>query len=351
MARRRAPAKMPGSRLLARVRKELDEGWPAGLTVLHGDDLYHLDRAQRALLEALRPPDDAAFGVTTFGEEKVDLAAVVGAARSMGMFANRRVVLVREVSALQGEVTALTDYAAAPPPGSFLLVRAPTLDKRRKLHKALAGSGRLLHFEGAADGDVGRWMADLKLLADEAGLQLDAAASAFLAQACGGDLYRVESELAKLAVSSDVAGGKIGVETVRELAAGSGLLSGWAVADAVLARDATAALQAVRRLVDAGEEPLRIVGGLAYRARTMLTAKAMLDAGVPLRQVVTAARAWAYQDQLQRGLARYSVDELLAFPGCLLEADRSLKSRSIDPGAVLESLVARMVGGRAGKGA
>jgi hypothetical protein len=37
--------------------------------------------------------------------------------------------------------------------------------------------------------------------------------------------------------------------------------------------------------------------------------------------------------------------ELLAFPAGLLEADRALKSRAIDPRAVLESLVDRLTGG------
>jgi DNA polymerase-3 subunit delta len=348
---RRGPARVPGGRLLARVREELAAGWPAGLTVLHGDDLYHLDRAQRELLAALRPDDDSAFAVTNFGDEKVDLSTVVAAARSLGMFASRRVVLVRDVAALTGEVAALTDYAKSPPPDSFLIVRAPTLDKRRKLHKTLATGGRLLHFEAAPAGDVGRWIADLAPLAAEAGVRLDADAATFLAQACGGDLYRVEGELAKLAVgAAEGRGGKIGLETVRELAAGSGLSSGWEVADAILLRDLAAGLGAVRRVVDAGDEPLRILGALAYRARTMLTAKAMLEAGVPFRQVLSATRAWPYQDQLKRGLARYSIDELLAFPVALLEADRTLKSRAIDPGAVLESLVARMVDGDVAKG-
>jgi DNA polymerase III delta subunit len=100
----------------------------------------------------------------------------------------------------------------------------------------------------------------------------------------------------------------------------------------------------VRRLIEAGDEPLRIVGGLAFRARSMLTAKAMLDAGASPGQVIQAARAWAYREKLERGLAQYTLEELLGFPALLLDADRSLKSRSLDPCAVLETLVERMVG-------
>ena len=38
---------------MAALEKAIAAGWPAGLTVLAGDDAYHLDRAQQALLAAL----------------------------------------------------------------------------------------------------------------------------------------------------------------------------------------------------------------------------------------------------------------------------------------------------------
>ena len=94
--------KVRGADLLRKVEKELEREWPPGLTVLSGDDLYHLDRAQRRLLEVLTQDDASDFGLTVFGEDKVDLAAVVSAARSVGMFsfapARRAKVVNRSVT-------------------------------------------------------------------------------------------------------------------------------------------------------------------------------------------------------------------------------------------------------------
>src|SRR5262249_51063636 len=53
-----------GAVVLRRVVADLKKGWPAGLTVLTGDDLYHLDRAQRAILEHLAPASGDPFGVS-----------------------------------------------------------------------------------------------------------------------------------------------------------------------------------------------------------------------------------------------------------------------------------------------
>ena len=143
---RRAPQTKPAGQVLADLRKRIESGWPAGLTLLTGDDLYHLDRAKRALLDALVPGGPAELGLSVFSEERVDVGVVVSAARSVGMFSERRVVLVRDLAALDGDSEPLVRYAADPPAASYLLVRAPDLDRRRKLHQALVKSGRLLEF-------------------------------------------------------------------------------------------------------------------------------------------------------------------------------------------------------------
>src|SRR6185369_6215598 len=108
-----------------RVRQDLERGWPAGLTVLTGDDLFHLDRAQAQLLAHLAPGDDPLAFTVVAGErgEKLAIADIVAAARSRPMFTERRVVFVRDIAPLEGEGDALAAYAKAPPERSFLLVR------------------------------------------------------------------------------------------------------------------------------------------------------------------------------------------------------------------------------------
>ena len=69
---------------LGDVQQQLAQGWPAGLTVLTGDDLYHLDCAQRAILSELAPGQDSEFALTVYGEQRIDIATVVAAARSVG---------------------------------------------------------------------------------------------------------------------------------------------------------------------------------------------------------------------------------------------------------------------------
>jgi len=328
--------------VLATLTAELSRGWPPGLTVLTGADAFHLDRAQRAILAHLVPDQEAAYAVSMFGSDPIAAASLVGAARSSGMFSERRVVFLRDVAALEGEPDALAAFAADPPRASFILVRAPKLDRKRKLHKVLAEAGRCLAFRPASsDAEVRELVRVLAGLARERGVTLEPGGAEFLLAVCGPDLNRIVGELDKVAawLGDEATTRKVGAAQLRELVAGSGLMSGWELADALTARDPASALAAARRLLDGGEEPIRILGGLASRARALLKAKAMSEAGASAKSVVDAARAWYFRDALQRGLERYTLDELLAMPRHLHEADRTFKSRAIDKGAVLETLM------------
>ena len=329
---------------LADLKRELAAGWPDGLTVLTGEDLYHLDKAQQALIDALVPAGASEFALSVYGDQRIDTAAVVASARSAGMFASRRVVLVRDVEALDGDPQALKDYAANPPRNSHLIVRAPSIDRRRKLGQVLAKSGRLLAFPAMASRNTASLLGQVEKLATDKQLELDRGVAALLADVCQADFYRIDAELEKIRAWLGEEPRRVTPLIVREIASGSAMLSGWEVAVAIGRRDRAGALVACRRLLAAGDEPLRMIGGVAFRVRGMLRARAMIENGTGPAQAVRASRLWGDAPaEVARGLSRYTLNELLGFPSLLLEADRTLKSRILAPAAVLESMLDRMM--------
>jgi DNA polymerase-3 subunit delta len=344
MARARKRSAASSAATLSGVLRQIESGWPPGLTVLTGEDLYHLDRAQHALIDHLVPPESSEFGLTVYGEERVDVATVVAASRSVGMFADRRVVLVRNGASLSGEADTLVTFAKQPPAASHLIVRAEKLDRRRKLHQALAGAGCLLEFPAIDPREASRLAPQVTTLAGEKGLQIDRTAAALLAEVCTGDFYRIDTELEKMRAWSGGDGKPITPAVLREVACGSAALSGWEVASALTRADRAAALGALQRLLDAGDEPLRVLGGLAYRARSIVQARAMMERGVPATRAVAAARIWGESPaDVAAGISRYTLKQVLGFAASLLEADRTLKSRGLAPRAVLGELLERMI--------
>ena len=140
--------------------------------------------------------------------------------------------------------------------------------------------------------DPGRASAVVRELAKRHGLRIDAQAEAFVAAATAGDLYRADAELEKIDLwLGGQRGGKVTLDVAREVVVGDARLSVWEVADAILARDRSAAMAAVAHLVEAGDEPIRIVGGLAYRVRNRLQPKPMLAGAAPLHPPRSSHRA------------------------------------------------------------
>ena len=339
-----------GGSVLRKVQADLARGWKPGLTVLTGGDLYHLDRAQTALLDALAPDRADGFSLSMIGEEPVTTGALVGAARSGGMFASRRVVFLKDVAALEGEPEPLRAYASDPPRESFLLVRAPKLDRKRKLHKALAEAGICLEFrtldlrgrDRQLVADVTRAITEL---ASSLGLTLARGAAPMLIDLYQGDLARIESELAKIRTwLGDAASREVTPEIVADLGTGAAIASVWKLCDAIFERDATRSLAEARRLLDRREEPLRILGGIASRLRVLLQARAMRAGGATGKTILESVPVCGFGDALALGLERYTLEETLAFPSRLLAADRTLKSSGLDGGAVIEGLVRGLVG-------
>ncbi len=334
-----------GGAVLRTTLAALAQGWPEGLTVLTGEDLFHLDAAQREILARLAPEGEGGVALTVFRDRKVEVGTVLAAACSAGMFSSRRVVLVRDVDALEGKPGPIAEYASSPPRGSFLIVRAPKLDARRGLHRELLEAGRTLVFRPATPDESAAVAKEAEELARERGLSLEPDAIAFLVEMSAGDLLRLSGELDKIADwRAREPRGTVTLREAREVAVGGGALSGWELADAVLARDPRLALAAARRLAEAGEPQLRTVGGLAWRARAMLQVKAAIASGTPPQDAARTVWAGVPAARLLSGLALWPLQDLLAVPGRLLRTDRTLKSRGIDPRAVVESLADDLTG-------
>ena len=107
-------------------------------------------------------------------------------------------------------------------------------------------------------------------------------------------------------------------------------------------RNRAAALARLRRLLDSGENPVGIVGLLAWLYRQLLQAHA-LPPHTPIWKAAQTLRAPRSRlESLLRQARKFRRRELLAGLGILLEADVALKSSAPDPTAVLETVVMRL---------
>ena len=170
--------------------------------------------------------------------------------------------------------------------------------------------------------------------AKKLGLKLDSGAADALAVTVGADLTLLERALEKLAVATD---GAVTAKDVSAHVADTHLEDAFAFAAAVAVADRRAAVAAAAQLQAAREEPLRLIGLLAWQLRQVAMAKALIEEG---RDAAKELRLFGDRAAPVLRAARQLTPEQHAKRLVMLaEADVALKSSRAAPWLIMMRLV------------
>jgi DNA polymerase-3 subunit delta len=185
-----------------------------------------------------------------------------------------------------------------------------------------------------------------KALAKEQGITFEKGAAEDLAEFVSGDLMRLKTEVQKLATYA-AERKTIRREDVSALVISEKTTTIWEVADLLASRQSRKALEFIDRLLREGEEPVLMVGGMAWMYRKLVEASEVR--GVTNGwQAAKALGMRPEQAELAIQCARKIPRErLLDGLRGLQEADNRLKGGAKDVGAIMEFLVWRLSGERA----
>jgi DNA polymerase-3 subunit delta len=261
------------------------------------------------------------------------------------MLAPRQVIIVEDAESVEslGEksreeiVSGLEKYLESPAPFTILVLEAAALDGRQRFSKVLAGSALIVKL---SIGDASAAML-AEQMAKELGVEFDRDAAALLADILNGEPARMRIELEKLAAY--VQGrGRITAGDVEELVVAVRKNTVWQLADMLATRKRDAALAFLDNLLREGEQPVGLVGALAWMYRKLIEARD-LPAGTNGYQ---AARQLGMRPQAAeaaiRNARRLPKTELIAGLVALAETDSQLKSANPDPRALIEFLIAQL---------
>jgi DNA polymerase-3 subunit delta len=193
--------------------------------------------------------------------------------------------------------------------------------------------------------DLPRWVLSRAKRRD---LRFTPQGAAMLVQTLGEDPARLDQAVDQIAASHPDQG--LTPETVAAQFRGFGDRRTWELCDAAFTGDAPRSLRALAGMLEAGEEPIMILGGIAARVRDLLRV-ASLPPRTPLAEVARAAglrfdwQARRYRDQADR----FTSDQLAGFHADLVEADRLLKQGGT--GDVILPMVVTRVASGAGRAA
>ena len=348
---------MPGRGAdLATLRRDLAAGRIDPVYLVSGEEAFLKEEAARLIREAVLGSNGeaASWNLTTLEGGTCSLADVLDAARSLPMFASRRLVWVREAERIrESEPEALREYLEAPAPTACILLTAGTgkPDFRKAVFKALQRKARVLEFEPLKGAALTRW---IQSRTRELGAEIDDEAASLLEMHAGPDLLRLDQELKK-ALDFVAPSNRITSEALSATLGAAAAGSIFEFAERAGTGQAEEAIRLLRGILSEGEEPPRLLFLLARHLRTLVLGHGLMQSGQRGRELAQALGIPPYPfliDKVQKQIRAFP--ERAGEPALrlVLEADRALKSGSGKPPGVLERLVLdleRVIGESSGK--
>jgi DNA polymerase III subunit delta len=304
--------------------RSVEKGELSPLYLLCGDEPYLVERAVKKLMDRAVDPGFRDFNLNIFYGNECKGDEVFGAAQTLPMFAERRVVLVKKAGDLSaGALEVLLPYLQDPSPSTCLILQAEKVDGRKKFFAEFKKRGELIEFKRPYENQLGPYVRDE---VRAAGKKIDADAAELLAYLVGNNLQELVSQIEKLCV---YCGKKelIGVAEVKAIVSDTKVESVFEFTDALGAKDLSRALRMLTTLLEDGEAPLRILGAVARHYRQLWQVRALLDRKIPSGDLAKAAGINPYFLKKVTDQARnYKVSELKLVFERMLELDLAFKS-------------------------
>jgi DNA polymerase III subunit delta len=325
--------------------ERLNAGKPVAAVVLYGTDTYLREMCRNKIIETCVPEAARDWALARISVQESGWDEVIHRAQTMPMLAKRQVIIVEGVESIEkaGDkareeiVGALEKYFESPAPFTVLLLEAASMDKRQKYYKLLAEHALIV--ELTIGGESAAALATQ--MAKDCGVEIDREAAALLAEILNSEPSRIRIEIEKLATYIHK-GERITPAIVEELVLAARKNTIWQLADMLATRKRVSALEFLDNLLREGEQPVGLIGGIAWRYRKLIEARD-LPAGTSGFQAARILQMNpAAAETAVREAHRIPKKSLLAGLVALAEADSRLKSSAPDPRALMEFLIVQL---------
>ena len=311
-----------------------------------GEERFLRDQVTAALREASLGSGVAAFNEDKFTAGEASADAVLSAARTVPMMANKRFVLVRSAERWDGSgdeaasLDLVAAYAQAPVDSTCLVLVFDKLDGRRKLAALAKKQGFIVECAILDRHALPGWIVER---CAQRGHAIDRETADVLAEIAGPELAYVSDAVERLSLYAG-AGQPITEEAIADCVARVRTADTWALVDAVGARDLGLALKMLADAYDPRDRGLPLLGALAWSIRQLAKFQIAHAAGASVEEA--ARKAGVFQPfrarelaQKARGLKAKDLERWLLV---LAETDVALKSSRRPPEAILEDALTKL---------
>jgi len=166
---------------------------------LMGNEPYYIDKISEFIEENILSEEEKGFNQQVLYGRDVTIEQISDNAKRFPMMAERLVIVVKEAQDLSRSIEKLVTYVENPQPSTVLVIcyKYKTIDKRKKLYKALQRSGVVYESKKLYENQIGEWIR--RVLSGKKYL-IESKAAVMLVEFLGDDLSKISNELDKLMV-------------------------------------------------------------------------------------------------------------------------------------------------------
>ncbi len=316
---------------------------------LYGSDTFRSRQKLEEIKKKFLSKDgNASLNFSSFVGDKAAFDEFAGAVRSSPFLSDKRLIIAElflQKKSAMPEKDLLTIIESLPETTVLVFWEGEIAARERgKIFKRLQDEKYAEEFLPLTGGKLLEW---IKKEAALFGVGIESAAARVLSEGVGGDLWRLNKELGKLAsYAKSFKEKSISAQAVRELVDFEPEEKLFPLMDAILARDARNSLTLLKNEIARGEPPLIILSLLARQTRIAISVKDSLTRGERLASVASLLKVPPFViEKTARVLGQVSLDKLKSFHAAIAAADSGIKTGARGDEAALELLVLRACAG------
>ena len=178
---------------------DIKNGKLSPIYFLMGEESYYIDEISKFIESSILTEEEKGFNQMVLYGRDVSVEDIVGQAKRYPMMAEYQVVIVKEAQDLSRTIEKLVDYVEQPQPTTILVInyKYKTIDKRKKLFKALKKGGVVFESKKLYDNQIADW---IRRVLSGHNYTISPKAAQMLAEFLGTDLSKIANELDKLKI-------------------------------------------------------------------------------------------------------------------------------------------------------
>lgn len=321
--------------------RSLKQGPILPLYLFYGEEEFSIQEAIDLIIERVVDPGTRDFNFNVLHCKDSSISEVTALAQTLPFMSEKRLVILKEFDAFKaGDLEELTPYLNDPSPSTCLvMVSNQGRYEKKSVIAAVEARGSVTRFFPPLDREIIAWIG---AWAKARALSLQRDAAQYLLQTIGNDLQKIKSELEKVELYLKE-NKTITFEDVKVVVGDFREYSSFDLATALGQKNQERAFLILSRLIQEGEQPVGLLGAIAWNFRRLVRAKSMEAAGIGYEEIKRKLNIIFHQSTLfQEQMRRFSMEELQNAFDIMLSADRSLKSSNLNGRVVLERMILRL---------